>query len=236
MFINPREMLESRHIVFVSSHFPTTVEYAQKTRESFREYTARHGYGYFYDEEPAESSETHTRHYQRCWSLQKAKWYFPDAQWFVWIDSDIFVNPSQQHLVVQDLLDLEDTRMLYHFFHEHPFYYPINTGVKFVRAEAISYEVEAYRLKDTPPWNEFPYEQKCMYEYTIPKIPGQSTIHDPYVLNCLAMAHWEHMEKALFIHLCGLNEEQRNDIMGREDDRLEYIKRKYIFEESSTRH
>lgn len=203
-------MIQPEDIVFVSGHYPADVEYAIKTSINFQAYTARHGYGYFYDYDEPPCKKPHSLHYNRCLSLQKAQQKFPDAKWYVWVDSDVYVNPEQQHVRVEDVIDLTDTTIMYHLFHEKPGWYPVNTGVKFVNSKAIPYEAWAYSVKDTSPYDEFPYEQKCIVELIMPSLPGRCLVHDPWVLNCLTYLYPERLKNALFIHMCGLKEKERN--------------------------
>jgi hypothetical protein len=173
-------------------------------------YTVLHNYRYFYDEDTSASeTEMNALHFKRCVSLQLAFNKFPDAKWFVWVDSDVFVK--NYHLRVEDFIDLTDENILYHTFHEAPWgIYPINTGVKFVNRSAMKYEEELWSLRNKFPW---PYEQKALYEHIFPKIPGQYRIHDPYVLNCITKAYPDRINNALFLHMCACSEDERNQIM-----------------------
>jgi hypothetical protein len=104
---------------------------------------------------------------------------------------------------------------MYHLFHEEPWPFPINTGVKFVSAGALGYESEVYTLRNTPPWNQFPYEQKAMAEYMLPRLRHISIVHDPYLLNNI-LYQWRPVhndpKEAVFLHMCGRTVEQRNKI------------------------
>ena len=204
MSVKPEE------IVFVSSHYPTTTYFAQQTRKSFEKYTAMHNYGYYYDTETSSTeTEINALHFKRCVSLQLAASKFPDAKWFVWVDSDVFVN--NYHLKVEECIDLTNENMLYHVCHEAPWgAYPINTGVKFVHRDAMKYEEEVWGLRSVVPW---PYEQKTIYEHIFPKITGRYMIHDPYVLNCIIKAYPDRVKNALFVHMCASSEEERNHII-----------------------
>lgn len=202
-------------IVFVSGHYPTDVPYAQVTRRLFQNYTNRHGYGFYYDDEapPIDDREMHQLHYRRCLSILKAWKKFPSARWFVWVDSDVLV--TKPDVRVESCIDLSDTSIQYHLFHEKPWDFPINTGVKFVNRDALFYESTIHAMRNTKPWNQFPYEQKAIAEYVIPKLDGKYIIHDPYVLNhILYQVRPEHHDPkdALFVHLCARSTEQRNNI------------------------
>ena len=207
-------MILPHDIVFVSGHFPSSIPYAQKTRTTFEAYAARHGYHHYYDEEVPLCKEMHSLHYQRCVSLEKALVRFPNVQWLVWTDSDVYVNMEQAHVKLEEVLDLTDTNILYHFFHERPWECPVNTGVKIVNAKALSLEKWAHSMKDTSPWNEFPYEQKFMAECILPTFSQQCVIHDPYVLNCIIYLYPSKVKEALFIHMCTMSGEERNKRMG----------------------
>lgn len=203
-------------IVLVSGHYPTDIPYTQATRRSVEAYAKRHGYEFYYDDSPVEESQQqkHELHYRRCLTLQKAGEAFPAADWFVWLDSDVFVNRPNTPL--QDCLDLTNMDILYHLFHEKPWLFPLNTGVKFVNAKALQYEKEMYSMRNTPPWNEFPFEQKTTVEYLVPKIANRVMIHDPYVLNyILYQVRPTHNDpsEAVFVHMCARTPEQRNKIM-----------------------
>lgn len=203
--------MNNNKIVFVSGHYPLSTKYARKTKKSFEKYTSMHGYGFYYDIDIPSDTRTHILHFRRCDSIRKASILFPNADWFIWVDSDVYVNKS---IKVENLIDLNNNNILYHLFHESPWgVYPINTGVKFVNKKAICFENEVWNLRDTHPWNTFPFEQKTIYEYILPKISGQYIIHDPYVLNCIIKAYPDKIKDALFVHMCGTSENERNDIM-----------------------
>jgi hypothetical protein len=208
--------IRQMQITIVSGHYPTDVQYAQATRRSVAAYAARHGYAFYYDDSPVDEDKraTNELHFRRCVSLQKASVLFPNTTWFVWLDSDVFVN--RPTVRIEECIDLTDGDIFYHLFHEHPWSFPINTGVKFVNAKALQYEELVYSMRNTPPWNEFPWEQKVMAEYIIPRIPNKCVIHDPYVLNYLLYQprpHHNDPAEGLFIHMCARSREQRNRIM-----------------------
>jgi len=202
-------------IVFVSGHHPADTQFAQATRRMFTAYTQRHGYGFFYDDIPPESTEIHELHYRRCTSLQRAAETFPNTDWFVWVDSDVIVNKPERR--VEDCIDLTDMNISYHLFHENPWNFPVNTGVKIVNANAISWEARLFSMRNTPPWNEFPYEQKVIAEYVIPILGDKCKIHDPYIMNhILYQLRYEYHNPAdaMFVHVCGRSADQRNKIIG----------------------
>ena len=214
---------QQKNIVFVSAHHPRKTYFAIKTRATFTKYTNKHGYGFYYDEEEPnvtgedkEDSNATMRalHYRRCVSIQKAAAEYPAAKWFVWVDSDVYVN--NYAVKVEDVIDLTDYSILYHLFHEDGGWgqFPINTGVKFVNREALEWEAMVWELRDTDPWTQYPFEQKTVYEYVLPRIGSDRyKIHDPYVLNCITKAYPDKVERSVFAHMCACTEEERNSIM-----------------------
>jgi hypothetical protein len=149
----------------------------------------------------------HHLHYRRCISIINASKKYPETEWFVWLDSDIYVNKD---IKIENIIDLSNKNILYHLFHEKPWIYPINTGVKILNKNALKYEKEIYDLRNTNPWNKFPYEQKTLAEYILPKIQGKYIIHDPYIMNCIVKLYPEKLNDALFIHMCNMNINERN--------------------------
>ena len=204
-------------IVFVSGHYPNNTYYANKTKESIIKYTSIHNYGFYYNNEEITETYVSSLHFIRCMTLSNAAKKFPHAKWFVWVDSDVFVNNNKKHLSLESQIDLSNENILYHTFHEAPWgCYPINTGVKIVNRKAIYYEEEMWSLRNTSPWNQFPYEQKTLYEYIFPKLnKDQYTINDPYILNCIINAYPTKINEALFIHMCGMSEQERNILITR---------------------
>jgi len=148
-------------------------------------------------------------HFRRCLLLQKAAASIEGVDWLVWVDTDIYIKEFNAR--IEKYIDLNDGNILYHLFHEKPWAFPINTGVKFVHRKAIKWEKEIYTFKDVTP---FPFEQKVVADKIIPKYRKQIKIHDPDHLNCIK---WVHDEKqALFVHLCGKSNSLRNYIMLKE--------------------
>jgi hypothetical protein len=168
-----------------------------------------HGYQLYYDEVPPTETRTHHLHYRRCVILGRAALKYPNAKWYVWLDSDIFVN--RVDLKLESAIDLSDQNILYHLFHEKPWEYPINTGVKFVSREAIKIEACIWELRNDKRWRQFPFEQKIMCEKIIPHYSSRVVIHDPYILNCIDSLYPVH--NAIFVHLCHRSEHFRNRFM-----------------------
>jgi hypothetical protein len=203
-----------KQIVLISGHYPSDTYYATITKLSVEKYAKMHGYNYYYNEDEPEDKSVHALHFYRCFIIQKASLLYPDAKWFIWLDSDVYVN--QYTLKIENQIDLTNENILYHLFHENNWgCYPINTGVKFVHRNALKYEEVVWDLKNTAPWNTFPFEQKTIYEHILPQIPNQYIIHDPYVLNCIIKAYPDKVKNALFVHMCGTPEHERNVIASR---------------------
>lgn len=203
-------------IVFVSSHYPLNTYFSIKTRATFKKYTKMHGYHFYYDTDDVEPSETQPKnlHYRRCVNILKASLLYPNAKWFVWVDSDVYVNNYSAK--VEKLLDLDDENILYHLFHERGGWgqFPINTGVKFVNRNALIWEELVWSMRNTHPWTFYPYEQKTIYEYVLPKIgEDKYIIHDPYLLNCIIKAYPDRVNDCVFAHMCAYSEDERNRIM-----------------------
>jgi len=202
----------SKHIVFVSGHYPIDTYYAIQTRKSFEKYTKMHGYNFYYNEEEPIEKERHSLHYMRCTIIKNASLKYIDAKWFIWVDSDVYVN--NYDMKVEEQIDLTNDSILYHLFHEQNWgCYPINTGVKILNRKALVYEDEVWNLRNTTPWNEFPFEQKTIYEYILPKLHNKYIIHDPYILNCIIKAYPNKVKDALFVHMCATSTTRRNTIM-----------------------
>jgi hypothetical protein len=203
--------INKENIVFMSGHYPKNTIFTQKTKLSIEKYTKKHGYSFYYEEEEPEDINLHNLHYYRCYIIQKCAKKYPNALWFIWLDSDVYVN--NYDIKVEEQINLEEN-VLYHLFHEYPWgCYPINTGVKFVHRNALKYEEEIWSLRNTSPWNEFPFEQKAIYEYVLPKILDKCMIHDPYVLNCIIKAYPDKIENSLFVHMCSMTCDERDNIM-----------------------
>lgn len=196
-------------ITIVSGHYPNNVYYANETKKLLKEYCFINNYNFFYDnsKDILEYNINHL-HYRRCVSLINASEKYANTLWFVWLDSDIYVNKNNKK--IEKIIDLSNTNILYHLFHEKPWIYPINTGVKILHKDALIYEKEIYNLRNTKPYNEFPYEQKTLAEYILPKIKGKYIIHDPYIMNCIVKLYPNKLNNALFIHMCNMTENERN--------------------------
>jgi len=201
------------NIVIVSGHYPCDTYYSMKTREIMQNYALLHKYDFYYEEDAPCETYMSSLHFMRCESIRKASIKYPDAKWFIWVDSDVYVNFRNENLPIENFIDLSNENILYHLFHESPWgSFPINTGVKFVNRKALKYEEEMWELRNTSPWNTFPFEQKTLYEHILPKLNNDEyIIHDPYTLNCIIKAYPNKIKNALLIHMCAMTTEERNN-------------------------
>lgn len=197
-------------IIIVSGHYPTNIKFTEDTKKTIENYCNIHGYTFYYDQIPPIEKEHRHLHYNRCSILERASIKYPDAKWFLWLDTDVFVNRTD--IRIESVIDLSNTNILYHLFHERPYSYPVNTGVKFVNKEAIKIESDIWKLRNDRRWGKFPFEQKVMSEKIIKEYKNRIIIHDPYILNCIEKFH--QVQDAVFVHLCSRSEDFRNKFMG----------------------
>ena len=193
-------------ICLVSGHYPDVVLFAELTRNLLKIYAKNQGYGFYYDSITPVPLEVPELHFRRCLVLVKAREAFPNAEWYVWIDTDIYVQDINKR--IEDFIDLEQPNILYHLFNEKPWTYPVNTGIKIINQSVISVEEEIYEMRHGVP---HPFEQKVVIDYILPKYKDQVVIHDPYELNCIYGKH--DTSKALFVHVCSRSEVNRNLII-----------------------
>ena len=195
-------------ITIVSGHYPNNIYFAKETKKLLKKYCKINNYNFFYDTyKNTLEFKIHHLHYRRCISIINASYIFPKTKWFVWLDSDIYVNKNTK---IENIIDLSNKNILYHLFHEKPWIYPINTGVKILHKNALKYEKKIYDLRNKYPWNTFPYEQKTLAEHILPQIKGKYIIHDPYIMNCIVKLYPDKINDALFIHMCNMSINERN--------------------------
>ncbi len=199
-------MIDEKKICIVSGHYPSGVLFAELTRNVLQEYAAIHKYDLYYDSETPVPHLIPELHFRRCLLLKKAGEMFPDAEWYIWLDTDIYIQAMDKR--IEEFFNLSDPTILYHVFNEKPWGYPVNTGVKLVHRNALHWEDEIYGLRENC---DFPYEQKLVIEYIVPKYGDQVLIHDPETMNCLYGTH-DHT-KALFVHVCSRSQVNRNLII-----------------------
>lgn len=198
--------MEKRKICIVSGHFPGGVLFAELTRNILREYATIHQYDLYYDSETPVPKVVSELHFRRCVLLKKASEAFPDAEWYIWLDTDIYIQAMDKR--IEEFVDLSDPKILAHYYNEKPYKFPVNTGVKLIHRSVIHWEDEIYAQRENCP---FPYEQKVVIDYIVPKYGDRLLIHDPDTMNCIYGTH-DH-EKALFVHVCGRSEVNRNLII-----------------------
>jgi len=193
-------------ICIVSGHYPNQVLYAKMTRLILDQYCKLHQYDFYYDAETPVPLITSEYHFRRCLLLTQASEAFPECHWYVWLDTDIYVQCM--HRRIEECIDLSDPTILYHVFHEKPWLYPVNKGVKFIHKSVIHWEKEIYSKREECP---YPFEQKLVIDYIIPTYGNKVKIHDPEKLNCLYKVH--DPKSALFIHVCSYQQFERNLII-----------------------
>jgi hypothetical protein len=193
-------------ICIVSGHYPDGVVYAKMTRLILEQYCKLHHYDFFYDAETPVAMITSELHFRRCLLLTKASEVFRECDWFLWLDTDIYVQ--DMHKRIEECIDLSDSKVYYHVFHEKPWLYPVNTGVKFIHKSVIHWEKELYAKRQGCP---YPYEQKLVIDFILPTYGNKVKIHDPEKLNCLYKVH--DATSALFVHVCSYQQFERNLII-----------------------
>ncbi len=196
-------------LCLVSGHYGSSPPFAKLTEKILAAYAQHHRYDFFYDRLTPCPMKTADLHFRRCLLLQKAAASIEEVDWFVWVDTDIYVKEFNAR--IEKYINLDDKNILYHVFHEKPWNFPINTGVKFVHRKAIKWEKEIYSFKDETP---YPFEQKVVIERIFPKYRTQIKVHDPDHLNCLKWVHDE--DSAIFVHLAGRSNSLRNLVILRE--------------------
>lgn len=206
-------MIEKRKICIVSGHYPEGVLFAELTKNILKEYAETHQYDLYYDSQTPVPNIVSELHFRRCLLLKKASVAFPDAEWYIWLDTDIYIQAMDKR--IEEFIDLSDPRIFYHVFNEKPWGFPVNTGVKLVNRKVIHWEDEIYALRENC---AFPYEQKLVIEYIIPKYTSQVFVHDPEKMNCLYGTH-DHTA-ALFVHVCSRSKVNRNLIILRNTRKL----------------
>lgn len=202
--------MEKSDIVLVSGHWPLDISFAINTKKTIEYYCLLHNYNFYYDTIEPTETEVHHLHFRRCEILKRAAIEFPTAKWFVWLDTDIFVNCMD--ISIESVIDLSDTNILYHLFYEtERDKLNVNTGVKFVSKEAIKIESEIWDLRNDPVFKQWPFEQKVINKKIIPEYSDRIMIHDPHILNCIDRIY--PVKDGLFVHLCARTIEFRNTIM-----------------------
>jgi hypothetical protein len=204
----------SDHIVIMNAHYGVCT-FAETCKNSVQTYAALHGYHFFHQpasEFPGNPANSYEFHFWRSYVVQRAAEAFPGAKWFLWLDSDIYVNATQQNTRLQDLIEF-DPYILYYTTDEKPWGIDIiNTGFKLVNRDALKYEEEIWQCRDTTPWNTFTFEQLTLWNKIFPQIPGRYCIKENKKLNCIIKAYRNtpYLAEGLFIHMCNMSKEERN--------------------------
>ena len=199
-------LIMNSKICFVSGHYPKGVFFTDLTKRLLVNYCNLNDYDLYYDDFTKVDHVISEFHFRRCLIIKKASEAFPNADWYIWLDTDIYIKTPEKR--IESFIDLNQSNILYHLFHEKPWEYPINTGVKIVSKNALKIEDEIYSMRMGCP---FPYEQKIMVDYVLPKYNNQIIIHDPENLNSIYRIHDN--TNALFIHVCNTSELDRNLII-----------------------
>lgn len=193
-------------ICIVSGHYPSGIFFAEITKKLLINYSETNQYDLYYDSETEVEHITSELHFRRCLIIKKASKAFPKAEWYIWLDTDIYVRVIDRK--IEGCIDLSNKNILYHLFHEKPWIFPVNTGVKIVNKNALHLEEEVYSKRNNCP---FPYEQKLIVEDILPKYKDKIIIHNPEKLNCIYGLH--DTSNALFVHVCNRSELDRNLII-----------------------
>ena len=202
-------------IVVMNAHYGEST-FAEQCKNSVKAYAELHGYGFYHEPAsafPGDPSKPHHFHFWRSYVIQNAARAFPDARWFLWLDSDIYVNVRTKHIKLEDLIEL-DPFMLYYTTHERPWGIDcINTGFKLVNRDALGYEAEIWASRDMHPFNTFTFEQFTLWRKIFPRIISRFTILGNKQLNCIIKAYRDKpdiLANGLFMHMCNMSLSERN--------------------------
>lgn len=211
----PGNKTSSDQIVLMNAHYGECT-FAETCKNSIQSYAAFHGYHFFHQPActfPGNPEHSYEFHFWRSYVVQRAAEAFPDAKWFVWLDSDIYVNETQHKTRLQDLIEF-DPYILYYTTHEKPWGIDIiNTGFKCVNRDALKYEEEIWQCRNTLPWNTFTFEQLTLWNKIFPQIIGRYCVKDNKKLNCIVKAYKDtpYLAQGLFIHMCNMSWGERNE-------------------------
>jgi len=191
--------------------------FAGQCKKSVEAYAKLHGYNVYHEPAtafPGDVEKSYHKHFWRSLVVQHAAKAYPEAQWFVWLDSDIYINSARKDTRLEDLLEF-DPFMLYYTTHEKPWGIDlINTGFKVVNRNALCYEQEIWESRDTIPWNTFTFEQLTLWNKIFPRIPGRFCIKENKELNCIIKAYKSSphiLAKGVFMHMCNMTREERDE-------------------------
>lgn len=212
-------------ITVITYYYPIEKDYcSQVCQASIRKYCETRGYNFYLNNIPPVDNLKTTPYFMRLYLTSEAMKVFPDTEWFLWLDSDVYIENYE--MLIQDQIDL-DPNYKYHLFHERPWSYMINSGVKFIHRDALINEEEQFEMRTNERYDgrNRIHDQLATIDYITTKMQGQFKIHDPYILNCIYFIHKEHVSTALFIHLAGAKPSgcNRNNHMKRVNDRQKLI-------------
>jgi hypothetical protein len=210
-----RQTFSPTNIVILHGHVGECT-FADLCRSSKETYANIHGYQFYHEPAssfPGDTLKSYHMHFWRSLIVQRAAAAHPNSQWFVWLDSDMYVNKERSQTRLEDLVEF-DPWMLYYTTHEKPWGIDlINTGFKVIHREALKYEEEIWSCRDTMPWNTFTFEQLTLWNKIFPQIPGRYCIKDNKELNCLIKAYKTQpdvLKNGVFMHMCNMTLEERN--------------------------
>lgn len=81
-------------IVIFTYYYPIDKlpDFVTYTRKTFEYYCDRHGYAFYFDDSKPENMARYYIHHYRCFTGLKLQKMFPNAEWFIYVDADVFVN------------------------------------------------------------------------------------------------------------------------------------------------
>ena len=80
-------------ICFVSGHYPKGVFFTDLTKRLLVNYCNLNDYDLYYDDFTKVDHVISEFHFRRCLIIKKASEAFPNADWYIWLDTDIIFDP-----------------------------------------------------------------------------------------------------------------------------------------------
>jgi hypothetical protein len=205
--------LDPSQIVIMNGHIGDH-KFAARCKESVQAYAKLHKYSFFganQSDFPGDTKKSYQFHYWRSYIIQEAAAKFPLAKWFLWLDSDIYVNNKTKDTKLEDLVDL-NPEMLYYTTHERPMGIDlVNTGFKLVNRNALEFEKIIWECRENKPIHTC--EQYVLWKKIFPLIYGKFCILPTEKLNCI-IKHFRNnsqvLENGLFMHMCSIYQEDRD--------------------------
>lgn len=194
MKINPN------NITIFTYYYPNNNYSALVCQESIRKYCLIHGYNFYLSITVPYNDDIILRYFMKLKVIEEAIIAFPETEWFLWLDSDIYIE--NYDMKIEENIDFSG-KTKYHFFHEKPWGFKLNSGVRFIHKSDIQHELSIFSFYETGKYSEkTAYEQGAIIDY-LSNIKDEYLIHDPYILNCIYFIHKKYVKRALFIHLAG---------------------------------